>query len=93
MPGGAAQRPGPFALNTTGLYRFVVITTDAPINASLLEQAPLRHRMSGPCKADVEARGVCTSGAGGARDGGIPALGNWTITIEDALVVRERSPQ
>ena len=93
MPAGAAQRPGPFALNTTGLYRFVVITTDAPINASLLEQAPLRHRMSGPCEADVEARGVCTNGAGGARDGGIPALGDWTITIEDALVVRERSPQ
>ncbi len=92
MPGGAAQRPGPFALNTTGLYRFVILATDAPINVAALEQPPMRRRMSGPCDTEAEARGVCTNGGSGARDGGLPTLGDWTVTIEDALVMRKGSP-
>ncbi|WP_176399802.1 caspase family protein [Novosphingobium sp. B 225] len=83
MAGGAQQRPPRFKFDSSGLYRFVIFASDAPINVATLEQAPLRFNYAQPCDPETED---CTAKANTARDGAIPVLGNWTITVEDALI-------
>ncbi|WP_416906934.1 MAG: caspase family protein [Polymorphobacter sp.] len=82
----AVQRPGLFALNTQGQYRFVIITSDVQLNTAVLEQAPVRSKMSGPCDPEWESPGVCAQSTSSARGDAVPSLGEWTITVEDVVV-------
>ncbi len=83
---GGRYRPPPFKFDTTGLYRFIIFTADTPINTAVLEQSALRASYQEPCDPAVEQ---CSDSAVGARDGSIPVLGQWTVTIEDALIERK----
>lgn len=86
MAPNAPQRQN-FRLDAPGLYRFVIIASDARINTGVLQQASVRHNLAGPCDPELETAAVCLAeSAGGARDGTVPRLGKWSITIEDVLV-------
>ncbi|WP_298195718.1 caspase family protein [Novosphingobium sp.] len=83
LPGGRRLRPPPFMLDTTGLYRFVIFSSDAPIDTAALEQAGLPKAGADLCDPTMRA---CPPAAGSARDGALPSLANWTITVEDAII-------
>ncbi len=85
----ASQRTPAFKLDTTGLYRFVVIASDAPMATAALEQPAVRRSFDGACDREVEDPGLCDRVALGGRDGAAASPGAWTISIEDALVERE----
>ena len=85
----ASQRTPAFKLDTTGLYRFVVIASDAPMATAALEQPAVGRSFDGACDRAVEDPGLCDRVALGGRDGAAASPGAWTISIEDALVERE----
>ena len=82
---GRAQRKF-LALNSVGFYRFVTITSSEQISLSTLQQAGLRWNYDGDCDAEKEPPGLCTAISTGGR-GGTASVGEWTITVDDALVV------
>ena len=86
----AIQRTPKFKLDSRGLYRFIVITSDVPIATGALEQPEVWSKNNVECVfAPGTAPGTanaCPLTSKGVRKGGIPELGAWTISIKDALV-------
>ncbi len=85
---GRAQRPE-MQFDSAGLYRFVTITSTTPIDVKSLQQAALRFSYGGECDPQIEAPGACQASSLAGRGGAAPAVGEWTITVDDATVERE----
>jgi hypothetical protein len=67
-----------------GLYHFVTIATDAPINARVLEQTSAGTRDVAACLTAL-ARELCTD-AETKREGAMPRVTRWTATVSNAIV-------
>jgi|CXWL01.1.fsa_nt_gi hypothetical protein len=67
-----------------GLYRFLTIATDAPINATVLEQTSAGTRDQTACLTAL-ARQLC-SDSSGKRDPSMPRVGKWSAAVSNAVV-------
>lgn len=68
-----------------GQYKFVTISTDAPINAAALEQQRQGTRNPAGCVSPLE-RLLCDA-ATGSRDPSIPRVGNWSAIVSPAIAI------
>jgi hypothetical protein len=64
-----------------GLYRFVTVATDAPINAAALEQRGTRDPAG--CRTALEQ--LLCNAAAGTRDPSVPRVGQWTAIVVSAI--------
>jgi hypothetical protein len=64
-----------------GLYRFVTVATDAPINAAALEQRGTRDPAG--CRTALEQ--LLCNAAAGTRDPSVPSVGEWTAIVVSAI--------
>ena len=64
-----------------GLYRFVTVATDAPINAAALEQRGTRDPAG--CRTALEQ--LLCNAAAGTRDPSVPRVGQWTAIVNSAI--------
>lgn len=69
---------------TPGRYLFLTLATDAPIDASALEQSGSGARDPGTCTTTLEK--LLCSAATGTRDPTQPRVGNWAATVASAIV-------
>jgi len=80
-----------------GVYRFITITSSDEINAKALEQPPLRVDYGGPCDPAIEKNARCNAtgpqGSGGSDAGNAAQRGEWTITVDDAVVQWSKEPK
>lgn len=74
----------PVVMTRPGLYRFVTIATDKPINAAALEQSGTTARGVGACASALEKL-LCDANRG-SRDPAAPQVGDWTAAVDTVLV-------
>jgi hypothetical protein len=78
---GRPQSDSGATVTEPGLYRFVTVATDEPINATALEQRGTRDPSG--CRTALE-RLLCNA-ATGTRDPSVPRVGQWTAIVSSAI--------
>lgn len=84
---GQPYRRGPFTFDLAGNYRFVTIASDTPIRADAFQQSGNGTRDISACLSPIE-RLLC-SVSRGTRDVGITRIGDWSASVETAIVTNE----
>ncbi|WP_380878410.1 hypothetical protein ACFB49_16850 [Sphingomonas sp. DBB INV C78] len=70
--------------DSEGRLIFLTLSTDQPINASVLEQSGAGARDPAACNS-ILARALCAAQQG-ARDPAVPRVGNWTAVVTQAII-------